>query len=138
MLPWFFYGTLLDGDVFKAVTGKNLQAFDPLPAKAHHFRKVFLPGQSYPTLIGATGGAADGLVCRKLPKAVVQRIHAYEGPDYTFRRISVSLGNGARLQALTYFSRVVPFSAAMPWKFDDWVREGREITLRRIRIMGRP
>lgn len=138
MQPWFFYGTLMDGEIFRAVTGKNLHSFEPRPAKAPHYRKVHLPGQSYPTLIGATGAGADGIVCRNLTSDAVRLLHAYEGPDYKIRRISVVLHNGARLQALTYYARVAPTSAAVPWDFASWVVKGREFTLRRIRIMGRP
>jgi hypothetical protein len=135
---WFFYGTLMDPAVFEAVTGSALTRFEPEPAQVRHFRKVFLPGQSYPTLIAATGARADGMICRNLPAAVVRALHDYEGPDYTYRRLPVVTAGGLRLQAMTYIARVAPHTTTVAWDFEDWVRRERELTLRRIRVLGRP
>ena len=76
MQVWFFYGTLLDDQVFKAVTGRDLACYRPRQATALSVARVFLPGQSYPTLIGRSGSQTSGLVCQGLPPSVLRRLVA--------------------------------------------------------------
>ena len=139
MRTWFFYGTLLDEDVFRAVTGRALASFNPDPGRALHHRKVFLPGQSYPTLLRSAGKHADGVICRRLPTTVGRDISEYEGPDYVIRRVPVLLDSGTRIAADCFIAKSSPTSAARNWDLESWAAsDNRKITLGRIRHMGRP
>ncbi|MEQ8708561.1 MAG: gamma-glutamylcyclotransferase family protein [Rhodospirillales bacterium] len=138
MQVWFFYGTLLDEQVFRAVTRRDLNAFRPQRATALSMARVFLPGQSYPTLIARTGSRTSGLVCQGLPPSVIRRLEAYEGEDYRTRLVPVRLADGRRLAAHTFVAIRSPSLAARRWRPEDWQTKGRALTLKRIAVLGRP
>ncbi len=138
MQVWFFYGTLLDDQVFRAVTGRDLACYRPRQATALSVARVFLPGQSYPTLIGRSGSQTNGLVCQGLPPSVLRRLVAYEGSDYHIRLVAVRRQDGKRLMARTFVAHCSPSLAAKEWSPEIWAEQGRALTLKRIAVLGRP
>tara|TARA_R110002110_G_scaffold90632_20_gene235629 strand:+ start:453 stop:869 length:417 start_codon:yes stop_codon:yes gene_type:complete len=138
MQIWFFYGTLMDAQIFRAVTGRDLYCYRPQEAMALSVARVFLPGQSYPTLIGRTGVKTSGLICQGMPPAVIHRLIAYEGRDYQTCLVPVHLRDGKRRVARTFVATRSPSLAAREWTPDEWQRSGRALTLKRIAVLGRP
>ncbi|MBE9605472.1 gamma-glutamylcyclotransferase [Acetobacteraceae bacterium H6797] len=114
MLPLFLYGTLLDPRVLARQSGDPRLARRLLPAKARGFRRVFLRGTPYPTLLaGKRKAAVKGALLRPTPAALA-RLKAYEGPGYRLTPLTVTTKHGPR--------RARAWIAA-PWRADparDW------------------
>ncbi len=60
----FVYGTLLDAGVLTRVSGERALAQRLVPARLDGWRRVFLRGTPYPTLVPAAGASVNGAVLR--------------------------------------------------------------------------
>jgi CBS domain-containing protein len=91
-MRYFFYGTLLDGDVMALVIGRRLppQAFVPATLAGHLRRRA--RGVSYPILVRDPAGEAEGVVVGGLTTRDVERLQAYEGPRYRTVPVKVTVG----------------------------------------------
>ena len=112
MLPLFLYGTLLDPRVLARQSGEPRLARCLMPARLRGFRRVFLRGTPYPTLV-AGKGKVKGALLRPTPEALT-RLKAYEGPGYRLTPLIVRTARGPR-RARAWI--------APPWRADarrDW------------------
>lgn len=91
MMRFFFYGTLLDHDVMALVIGRRLppSAFVPAHLRGHARRRA--KGVSYPILVRDPGGEVEGVVVGGLTARDVQRLVAYEGPNYRVAPLKVKV-----------------------------------------------
>ncbi len=75
------------------MTGEPALVRRLVPARLRGWRRVFLRGTPYPTLIGDAGGAVEGAVLRVGPD-VLTRLSAYEGSDYGLTPVAVNTAQG--------------------------------------------
>ncbi len=109
----FVYGTLLDPAVLARVSMEPGLVERLRPARLDGWRRVFLRGTPYPTLLPAVGGVVEGAVLR-VGAAALARLSAYEGSAYALTSLRVVTARGA-LRARAWI--------APPWRADrrrDW------------------
>jgi len=132
-MRFFFYGTLLDGDVTALVLGRRLPpaAFTPASLPGHSRRKV--KGASYPIAVRDPRSEVAGAVVRGLSGRDVARLAAYEGPGYRVAPLKVRIG-----RALSPVSVFTPVEARFQptrgsWDLATWQRRHKRMFLARIR-----
>lgn len=89
----FLYGTLLDARVLDRMAGVKGLHRRLRPARLAGFRRVFLRGTPYPTLVPRRGGVVDGALLRVCGTPLV-RLKAYEGPSYALHPLRVQTPRG--------------------------------------------
>jgi gamma-glutamylcyclotransferase (GGCT)/AIG2-like uncharacterized protein YtfP len=99
----FLYGSLMDPDVFARVAGTAAPVEAARPALLPGWRRVFLRGTPFPTLVRDPSGAVDGLLAA-IPPALLPALHAYEGALYRFLPVRV-LSDGAIRAARAWVAR---------------------------------
>ncbi|MFQ3622047.1 MAG: gamma-glutamylcyclotransferase family protein [Acetobacteraceae bacterium] len=98
----FLYGTLMDPEVAKRVSGEDGFLRSARPALLPGWRRARLRGTPFPTLVRAADGAVHGLLA-EVPPEVLRRLHAYEGPLYRFLPVRV-LCDGASIAARAWIA----------------------------------
>lgn len=109
----FVYGTLLDPDVLARMSGEPCPPRRLRPARLAGWRRVFLRGTPYPTLIEDAVAIVEGAVLRPGPSAL-RRLSEYEGSAYVLTPVTVATARGV-LRAQAWI--------APPWRADaarDW------------------
>ncbi|MGQ0676623.1 MAG: gamma-glutamylcyclotransferase family protein [Rhodospirillales bacterium] len=128
----FFYGTLLDADIQKRVTGRVLALS---PAALPGYRRVRAAGKWFPILVPGLGAdRVAGAVAERLSAAELARIVAYENDGYALKRVTVLLAGGEPARALAF----LPIKGAGhslkptsdPWELADWQAREKPRVLR--------
>lgn len=100
-LPFFFYGTLLDAGVRRAVLGgkapKRLT-----PGTLIGWRRFKAVGASFPIVVADGRGRVAGLLAHDITPAARALLDAYEGEGYRAERWIVEREDGGRVKALVY------------------------------------
>jgi gamma-glutamylcyclotransferase (GGCT)/AIG2-like uncharacterized protein YtfP len=109
----FVYGTLLDPGVLRRVSGDDALARGLRPARLNGWRRVFLRGTPYPTLVPAAGATVNGAVLRA-GDAALARLSAYEGSAYALVPVGVVTTRGA-LRARAWIAPTWRADAARDW-----------------------
>ncbi|MCS6921646.1 MAG: gamma-glutamylcyclotransferase [Elioraea sp.] len=102
----FLYGTLMDPEVARRVSGDDRFVREAQPALLPGWRKTLLRGTPFPTLVPDDGSVVHGLLAKVSPRTLA-RLHAYEGRLYRFVTVHV-LSAGRRLAARAWI--------APPWR----------------------
>lgn len=126
--PLFVYGTLRDPDLVGAVLGRRPDAGAIAAAVAPGFRVVFHPGRTYPALIPAPGGAAEGEVIAGLSRFENVLLDAFEGTEYR-RGIVPVLIEGEVHEADAFLPTLAVDRDAEPWSLARWQREHKAAVL---------
>jgi hypothetical protein len=125
-MRFFFYGTLLDEDVRRAVLGK-LAPVEIEPARLAGWRRFSLEGVSFPIARPDRTSFIDGLLVRGLSPEAGRLLDIYEGVGYARREVKLVSG----VSAILYVedgSR--SFTASpLPWDLDVWVRRHKKAYL---------
>lgn len=130
-MRFFFYGTLMDADVRRAV----LRERAPLavePAVLRGWRRVPVAGAAFPMLRADRLGRVDGVLARGLDRIAHARLVRYEDADYRMIHAVVSIG-----------ARKVPARVFVParnrlrgrrghWDLRLWQRRDKKSALARI------
>lgn len=90
----FLYGTLLDPGVLARISGERALARRMRPARLPGWRRAFLRGTPYPTLLPDPASAVEGAVLR-VGAGALTRLSAYEGSAYVFAPVTVATVRGA-------------------------------------------
>ena len=132
MASLFVYGTLMDAEVFFAVTGTK----PPEAEKAllRGFARYRVRQATYPGILPCPGGQVDGVVLADLPGALWHRLDEFEGPLYELRPVTVSTVGGSTAAAWAY---IVPrhLGAQLskePWSLERFRREDKSALLRAL------
>ncbi|MEO5873683.1 MAG: gamma-glutamylcyclotransferase family protein [Streptosporangiaceae bacterium] len=88
----FAYGTLRIPEVLEALLGR-VPTLDP--ATAAGWRVAALPGLTYPGLVEAPDGTADGMLLRGLRSEEWRILHEYEEDLYDLRLVALDGGRRA-------------------------------------------
>ena len=131
---FFFYGTLCDADVRKAVFGRAVAA--ERATLADHEAVPVARGR-YPMLAFQRGRTAEGVLCRGLSLMEAARLGFYEheGRDYGVRRFAVA-ADGAAHDAWAYVPLAALRRGMGRWDLAEWQRFAkRDFLARAARAM---
>ncbi|MBR0679691.1 gamma-glutamylcyclotransferase [Roseomonas eburnea] len=109
----FFYGTLLEPAVLARISGEPSLPRRLRPARLDGWRRVFLRGTPYPTLVEDAASVVEGAVLRAGPAALA-RLAAYEGSAYALAPLTVTTARGT-LRARAWIAPAWRADAARPW-----------------------
>lgn len=123
-MRFFFYGTLIDPDVRRAVLGARAAgAIDVREASLEGWERRAVRGETYPVILRRAGGRVDGLLASGLGAPQRRRLVAYEGDGYDLLPVSVSLADGRARMALVFAP--TPGGALKPassgWDYARWL-----------------
>lgn len=119
-LDFFFYGTLMDGEVRAAVAGAPLPAE---PAVLPDHRVVPVGRGMFPMIEAVRGATVHGVLCRHVAVASAARLSLFEneGREYRAHRVAVCAGSGeALLQAWAYLPMAALKRGPGRWDFAAW------------------
>jgi hypothetical protein len=115
----FVYGTLCDLDLFKAVTGKPLASFHPVPARAPNTRTVLAADEPMP-LLRRGSGITRGLLLKRIDAETWRRIRFYEDDAYNLSIIRVLVRSDANVSARAFWPKRDTSFRFRPWNFREW------------------
>ena len=122
---FFFYGTLMDSSVRRAVLGRSVDRSRLQRAVLPGFRRVFRLGATYPVLIADAGGRVDGILASGLSPHDVARLVKYEGAGYRLSQLPVQRPGGKTTLACLFLPETDTMASSVPWQFDGWRRRFR-------------
>lgn len=128
-MHFFFYGTLLDPDVRRAVLGSATEA--GTPAVLHGWRRVFVRGDSYPVIRPTSGSTVDGLVFAAVNVEGTRMLRKYEGPSYRARRLTVRGADGGSVSAAVFVPKDFGVATGRAWTLASWQVRHKRPYLRR-------
>lgn len=132
-MRFFFYGTLLDGDVTALVLGRRLPPRRFAPAVLPGHARWRVQGGSYPIAVPDRRAEVPGAVVEGLSARDVARLAAYEGPGYRIATLKVKV-RGA-LAIVPVFEplggRLTPTNR--PWDIVSWQRRDKRAFLDRLK-----
>jgi gamma-glutamylcyclotransferase (GGCT)/AIG2-like uncharacterized protein YtfP len=101
-LPFFFYGTLMDASVRRAVLGKHApKRLEPVMLVG--WRRFKAEGATFPIVRPDGRGNVRGLLAHDISEKARALLDLYEGPDgYRAERWIVEREDGGRVKAMVY------------------------------------
>lgn len=136
-MRFFFYGTLIDADVRRAVLGRRAPAAVE-PATLAGWRRVRLPKVTYPAIVPDRRSAVEGVLARGLDGQAQDRLVAYESPAYDLIEVPVTTGAGRQVTALVFAAKPGSTRAIGIWDFAEWRRRHKRRFLAGLTRRGRP
>jgi gamma-glutamylcyclotransferase (GGCT)/AIG2-like uncharacterized protein YtfP len=130
---FFFYGTLMDGDVLAAVIGRPVHATHRQDAVLDHYRRVYSSGAWYPILVPMLGSSVDGVLVRGLNASEADRLATFEGDEYQLRELLVRVARSGCVQARVFMANPDVPASSETWTVEVWRRRHRREYLRRVR-----
>lgn len=133
----FFYGTLMDRDVLKAVIGRALPPAYTARAVLSGYRRVYKSGANYPILEPAPEQRIEGVVVSALKASDVARLDAFEGLNYrrAIRPVIVS-SSQERRDAWVYLSNPNVRGTNREWNLRKWTRQYKRTYINHINRVG--
>jgi hypothetical protein len=131
-MDFFFYGTLLDRDVRRAVLGPGADTLAIEPALLPGYRRIATWGTVVPGLVRQSGAVTEGLIVRGITDTDGKRLDRYEGRGY--RRIPCEILAAAekRPRALVYIAIRRQAGRGAAWSLAGWQRRHKRRYLRSI------
>lgn len=133
-MRFFFYGTLIDAEVRRAVLGPHAP-HEIDAARLEGWRRVPVPGKAYPTIVSDPGAAVDGVLARGLGPVARRLLERYEDEDL-YDLVEVELSPAGRRRPVAAF-----VFAARPalqlrrfgtWDLEQWRRRDKRRLLLRL------
>lgn len=116
----FFFGSLMDPDLFAVAVGRPLGDFDTAPGILSGFRRRKVRGENYPILVPHPGGRVEGLLVDRLTAAEIDRLHFFEGGEYALSPLPVVDREGNHAGAHAFVSTGILEDAGEPWHLEAW------------------
>ncbi|MDA0998843.1 MAG: gamma-glutamylcyclotransferase [Proteobacteria bacterium] len=121
MPPYFFYGTLRDMDVLRAVLRRPIDCFTISEALADGYRAAPVVGSDYSVLVPDASHVSAGIVVFGLALRDIRRLDWFEGRDYTTASIDVLLIDSEQeVTANLYAPAKNVRTEKGVWDFDAW------------------
>ena len=127
----FVYGTLMNPDVFRAVTGLRLvdedaeadgeTALRPQGAVLHGYKKIS-PDHTYLYAVPERYGRIQGYVIGPLAPKCLSDLRQYEGRNYSRRTVTVQTRNGPR-QAIVFVGNLKELRHSFGYDFHDHLKQ---------------
>jgi gamma-glutamylcyclotransferase (GGCT)/AIG2-like uncharacterized protein YtfP len=129
-MRYFFYGTLLDADVRRAVLGSVAIGSPSQPARLEGFRLAGLSGTPYPVIVAGEGHVEGRVFTLATPRAR-ERLRSFEGGAYIESVQCVCGASGEMLRARLFMPRHALRSNG-EWSFERWRRIDKRRLLRAL------
>jgi gamma-glutamylcyclotransferase (GGCT)/AIG2-like uncharacterized protein YtfP len=129
-MRYFFYGTLRDPDVRRAIIGPTVERVTIGPATLPGFKCVFMRGRVYPVLRPDACGTVEGVIADGIDAAQARRLDRFETDEYRARRAAIIDGRGKSVEATVYFAAKPGLASTTPWRFIEWRRRHKRGALR--------
>jgi hypothetical protein len=126
----FFFGTLMDADVRDLVLGPEYSDYEVRRGWLRGFRRVFMPGRTYPMLLPHPHGSVEGILVRGLSVEAVRRLSTFEGPDYHLVSLEILGETGDKRRAGVFLSDRKVTRGRIFWSLPTWRRRYKRQTLR--------
>lgn len=108
----FTYGSLMFAPIWRRVVrGDYRQA----PATLAGHARFAIVGEAYPGMIAHPGASVAGVLYFDVDAKDVDALDAFEGADYSRRRVSVRLASGEAAEANTYLYLLPQNLSESPW-----------------------
>jgi hypothetical protein len=138
MAKFFFYGTLLDADVRRAVIGRSVPASAILDVSFAGYRVARAQGRSYPILAPEPGATASGVLVHGIADAEAARLFHYEDKGYDPVEVTVTDTRGRPRRGWVFMPGQRLSAMAENWSFAAWERRHKRRTMPLIAAwMGR-
>jgi Gamma-glutamyl cyclotransferase, AIG2-like len=136
-MRFFFYGTLMDEDVRRAVLG--VRALAPTEsAILEGWRRVKMAGASYPMIVRARNHRVDGILMHGIDRRAHEMLQLYEGDEYAMIGVVVAAA-GAMVSARMFVPRPgLPVRGRGPWDLATWQRRHKRRFLGAMQVQGKP
>lgn len=128
---FFFYGTLLDADLRRALCGAEAEAWRLTAAELAGYRRGRSPSRTYPYLVPDPQGRVCGMVADGLTSEAAAVLTLYEGRGYRIAAVVPEL-RGDRLTCWAFVPRR-PVLAPLPWTLEGWAEKHKAAALKRLR-----
>lgn len=132
-MRFFFYGTLMDPDVYRAVLGDRAEALKVGPALLPGYRRVRASCGNYPVLVRRRGGFVSGLLVEGLDYEALLAMAHFEGKEYEPRRALIVDRNGRRVAAWLFLPNHLRLATDRSWDLRRWRHSGKRLLLRQLR-----
>lgn len=132
-MRFFFYGTLLDPDVFRIVLGEDLASMRDRPAVLPGYRRVRARAGNFPVLVRRSGGRVRGRLVSGLGARALGAIAHFEGPDYEPGRALVIGAGQRRLSAWVFLPRRAGVGSGHGWELARWQQRDKPRLLPQLR-----
>ena len=132
---FFFYGILLDNDIYTGVTGRSVAPYDRRPAIVDGYRRVFRQGASYPILIAAAGDRVEGSLVSKVGQQEIERLKAFEGHEYDLVQLSVHVLHRGPVRAHVFMAKSSVAGSENVWSLSVWRQRYKKRDLARLRAV---
>ncbi len=132
-MRFFFYGTLIDPDVRRAVLG-TLAPETVEPAVLKGWRRFAAKGVTFPIARPDPKSEIEGVLARDLSAAAGRLLDAYEGDGY--RRTKVEIVAGAKtVSAILYVDDGSGTLTAAPgaWSYATWAKRDKPAFLAKLK-----
>lgn len=116
----FFFGSMMDPDLFAVAVGRPVDAFAVAPGVLHGYERRKVRGESYPILVPHPGGRVDGVLVDGLTDAEIDRIRFFEGGEYDVRPLPVTDRDGEPAGAYACVSTGILEDAGELWRLEAW------------------
>jgi gamma-glutamylcyclotransferase (GGCT)/AIG2-like uncharacterized protein YtfP len=127
---FFFYGTLRDADVRRAILGPSVDRVTIMPATLPGFKCVFMRGRPYPVLRPDHCASVEGVIAVNVDAAQAARVDRFETNEYRAARANVIDAAGDMVEAMVYFAARPGLATTTPWRFAEWQRRHKKDALR--------
>ncbi len=131
-MEYFFYGTLMDGDVLARVLGRRLPPAHMEAAVIEGYRRLYVAGAWYPMLVPEPGGRVEGRLVSAIDAQAAARIAHFESDAYELVGLPVRAARRGPVRALAFMAR--PGVAASPeeWDLASWRRRHKRTYMRLV------
>jgi gamma-glutamylcyclotransferase (GGCT)/AIG2-like uncharacterized protein YtfP len=129
-LQFFFYGTLLDDELRRAVIGHSTTL---VPATLTGWRRFTAKGKPFPMIVRDPAAAVDGAVSATLDARAVARLRRYEGHGYETTTVRVVRGDGTAAMVEAFLPRAGSLAPGGEWSLAEWQRRDRALALEQLR-----
>jgi len=126
---FFFYGSLLDPAIRRAVMGRHAAGCRIVPAVLEGWRRCRWRNAIYPVLLRAPGAVVQGCVVEGVDAEAAAGLAAFEGPAYRVSIVAARIAAGSVVDAYVFLpSRRLASPAA--WNLPEWLRGRQRRALR--------
>ncbi len=124
-MRFFFYGTLMDHDIRRAVFPHVAQRLQIHPAQLPGYRRVRANCGDFPVLVRRAGARVRGQLASGLDARAVLHIAHFEGREYAPQPADVIDGGGARHRVWTFLPFDGRYVTNRPWRLAHWQLAGK-------------
>jgi hypothetical protein len=131
-MRFFFYGTLIDPEILRAVLQRSIDPIRRRKAVLKGYRRVYRRGASYPVIIADATARVQGIVVSALTTRDVALLTLYEGQEYEIREHPVSCASIGVVRAKVFFPGPECEVSSESWTPEEWNRRFRQTFIRHV------